>query len=82
MSTDQKTFALVVKFLGVTLLVSLIGVVVLVSLDKDVPDILGQLAVGSLAGLAGLLARTPTNDKPQQVTVVNPPADPIPTDPV
>lgn len=81
MSTDQGTFRLVVMFLGATLLLSLVGIVTIVALDKEVPDILGQMAVGALAGLAGLLARTPTNDRPQQVTVVNAEADPVPVVP-
>ena len=82
MTTDKDTFHTVVKFLGVTLLLCAAGVIALGVLEKNIPDVLQNLAVGALTGIAGLLARTPTdkNPTPTPVTVVNQ-QQPVPVDP-
>lgn len=68
--TDRGVFRAVVLFLGGTLVVTVVGIAVLAGLDKGVPGILENIAVGCLTGLAGLLARGPS-DEPQQVVVTN-----------
>lgn len=71
--TDKRVFQSVVLFLGATLLLSVIAIAALSGFERAVPSILENLAVGSLTGLAGLLARQPNPDAPQAVTVVNSP---------
>jgi hypothetical protein len=68
--TDRRVFLVVVGFLGATLLVCVLAIAGLTGADKNIPGILESLAVGSLTGLAGLLAQRPTSD-PQPVEVVN-----------
>lgn len=78
--TDRRVFLFVVLFLGGTLLVTVGGIAVLAGLDKSVPGILENVAVGCLTGLAGLLARGPS-DEPQEVRVTNRgPAEAVPTE--
>ena len=45
----------VVYFVGFTLLASLVGIVVLATQGQPIPDVLQNIAVGSLTGLVGLL---------------------------
>jgi hypothetical protein len=78
--TDRRTFQTVILVLGAALILSLLSIAVLAGLDKNAPSILDNLAVGSLTGLAGLLARGPGGDEPQPVNVVNEPNDPVPVD--
>lgn len=79
MSTPRDLFALVVGFLGVTLLLCVGGIIVLAGFDKAVPSILENIATGCSVGIAGLLARTPTTG-PQEVQVVNSPQYPVPVE--
>lgn len=74
---SQSTVRLVIAGLAGTLLLSVIGIIVLGVTDNAVPDVLSNLSVGSLAALAGILARTGESD----VRVVNDPADPVPVEP-
>lgn len=46
---------LVIALVGATLLCSLLGIVALAMQGHPIPDVLQNLAVGSLAGLIGLL---------------------------
>lgn len=72
--TGSRVFQTVVLVLGATLLACVVAITVLASLDRTVPGILENLAVGSLTGLAGLLARQPWGENdPQPVTVVDEP---------
>ena len=48
----------VIIFLGICLLVSLLGVITLAFNGKGIPDVLQNLAVGSLTALGALLAKT------------------------
>lgn len=77
--TDRNVFRAVVLFLGGTLVVTVVGIAVLAGLDKAVPGILENVAVGCLTGLAGLLARGPS-DEPQDVRVVQPHGQPVPVE--
>lgn len=47
---------LAVGFLGCTLLLCVVGIIVLALRSLNVPDVLQNIAVGSLTGLVGLLA--------------------------
>jgi hypothetical protein len=78
--TDRKVFLTVVITLGVTLISCVAAIATLAALHVDSPGILDNLAVGSLTGLAGLLARGPHDEQPQDVNVVNAPNDPVPVD--
>jgi hypothetical protein len=55
---------LVILFVGLTLLGSLAGIIVLASQQHPIPDVLQNVAVGSLTGLVGLLvpSRTPAGE--------------------
>ena len=77
--TDRRIFLAVVLTLGATLLSCVAAIAVLSGLDNNVPTILENLAVGSLTGLAGLLAKGPASDEAQNVNVINPQSDPVPT---
>jgi hypothetical protein len=79
MMTSRKAFTAVVYLLGAVLILSVVGVVVLTLADKPVDDILKQVIVGCITGLAGLLARTPT-DEAADVKIVNEPSEPVPVD--
>lgn len=76
---DRRIVLLVVGGLAVTLLVCVLGTIALTLHGDPVPDLLKELGVGSLGGLAGILARTNTEPGPiQPVNVVSPPATPVP----
>ena len=64
MGINEKAFGFVVVFLGVTLLACVGGIVFLAATDDAVPDILQNIASGVVAGLIGLLVKTP-NQPPQ-----------------
>lgn len=53
---------LVIKFVGMVLTLCVVGIVTLAYRGSAIPDVLQNIAVGSLALLGGLLAqpRTPT----------------------
>jgi len=78
-STPRNIFALVVIFLGGTLLLCVGGIIALAAWDRTIPTILENIATGCSVGIAGLLARTPTSG-PQEVQVVNGPAYPVPVE--
>ena len=77
--SDRRIFLAVVLFLGGTLMLSVGGIVLLAAYERQVPGILENIAVGCLTGLAGLLARGPSSDHPQAVTVRQPTGEPVPT---
>lgn len=79
--TDRRVFLAVVLILGLTLLSCVVAIAVLAAMQVSTPGILENLAVGSLTGLAGILAKGPHDDVPQNVNVVNAPTDPVPVDP-
>lgn len=59
----MNNMRLVILLLGSTLLVSVLAIAGLAALGAAIPDVLQNVAVGSLTGLAGVLARkddTPT----------------------
>lgn len=78
--TDRRIYLTVVLILGGALLACVVAISVLAGLGKGIPDILQNLAVGSLTGLAGLLSKGPS-DEPQDVNVVNRRNEPVPVDP-
>lgn len=55
-----RTVVLAVSTLGI---LSVLGVIVLAVLQHPIPDLLQNVAVGSLTGLVGLLV--PTSSEPQ-----------------
>lgn len=79
--TDRRIFLAVVLFLGATLLATAVAIAALAFFDKTTPGILENLVVGCLTGLAGLLAKGPS-DGPQDVTVRQPPGEPVPVEDV
>lgn len=52
---------MVVLLVGVVLLVSVLGIIVLAMQGKATPDVLQNVAVGSLTGLVGLLVKPPSS---------------------
>ncbi len=62
MPSHRRSFDLVVAFLGVSLVLCVAGTIGLAAVGQDPPDLLGQIALASLAAIAGLLARTPTQE--------------------
>lgn len=70
MSGSRQTFNLVIAILGATLVLSVGGVIALGVIGNPPDDVLKQLAVGCLAALAGLLAKTPDGDGPQKIVGV------------
>lgn len=76
---NRNVFNIVVYLLGAALLLSIIGVIFLNATDNPVDDILKQVIVGALTGIAGLLARNP--GEAQDVTVRNTPENPVVTEP-
>lgn len=63
----MTSMRLVIGLVGACLLVSVLGIVLLATLGHPVPDVLQNVAVGSLTGLVGLLVRPadPTTDAMQ-----------------
>lgn len=55
MKVNENVFAVVVGFLGVTLLVCVGGIIWLSATEHSIPDILQNVASGIVAGLIGLL---------------------------
>lgn len=51
----KTSLALVIGFVGATLLGSLLGIVLLALNAQPVPDVLQNIAIGALTGLVGLL---------------------------
>jgi hypothetical protein len=74
---NPRTFNLVVGILGGTIGVALVGIIVLAGLRIDIPGVLENIAVAALAGMTGLLARSPGAEEAQPVRVTN---DPLPVE--
>lgn len=67
-----KQFQVAVYFIGATLMVCVLGIIgITIFTDDPIPDVLQNIAVGSLTGLVGLLV-TP-RENVQQVRVVDQP---------
>lgn len=82
--TDRRIPLLVILFLGVFALVALCGTIWLIDHERDASNIavvsgLTGTALGGLAGILSSVRSGPAEAMP--VTVVNPPADPVPVDP-
>lgn len=54
---DEDLFEKATYFIGAVLILSVLGIITLASLDKSIPDVLQNIAVGSLTGLVGLLVQ-------------------------
>lgn len=54
----------VVYIVGAALLLCVAGIIMLAAIDPDpIPDVLQNLAIGSLTGLVGLLAPSPVRNR-------------------
>lgn len=54
---NPRTYAAAVYLIGAALILSVVGIVVLAwDTNRSIPDVLQNIAVGSLTGLAGLLS--------------------------
>lgn len=53
---SPRTVLVAVLLVGLTLLLSVVGIIVLAVNAQPVPDVLQNVAVGSMTGLLGLLA--------------------------
>ncbi len=80
--TDKGTVRIVVVFIGIITLVLISGAIFLVSVNKTVPDPIWTLAGGSLGAFSAMLVSTRTANGATPVNVVNPPANPVPVEPV
>lgn len=82
--TDRKTVLAVVILLGFLAIACVAGAVILVAFDKSVPDGLWTIGAGAAGALGAVLASTRTQggEQPINVSVVNPPRDPVNVDPV
>lgn len=59
----------VVYIVGAALLTTIVGIIVLALFDPDpIPDVLQNLAIGSLTGLVGLLAPSPIRQRAEPHT--------------
>ena len=76
--TEQRTVQLVIGFLGTITLAITLGAIYLTSVDHSIPDALIGLGGTSIGALAGILSKTSSD--PQQVQVMNEPADAVPVD--
>lgn len=70
---NRDTFNLVVRILGLTIAVALAGIIYLAGSRIEIPGVLENIAVAALAGMTGLLARSPGAEEPQAVHVTNAP---------
>lgn len=59
----MTTIRLVIVILGAVLLASVVGIIGLSYAGQSTPDVLQNIAVGSLTGLVGVLVPTRTNDQ-------------------
>lgn len=62
-----------------TMFVGVLGIIALAMFGRPVPDVVANVTLTVVGAVAGLLARTGSDDAPQQVEVVNPPQQPVPT---
>lgn len=53
---NPRTILVAVMLVGATLLLSVVGIIALALTAHPVPDVLQNVAVGSMTGLLGLLA--------------------------
>lgn len=60
----MNNLKMVVAFVGAVLVLSVVGVVLLALQGVPIPDVLQNIAVGSLTGLVGLLV-TPRGGSPE-----------------
>jgi hypothetical protein len=60
---NRNVYLLVVGFVGACLLVCMFGIILLSiqQPQRTIPDVLQNVAVGSLTGLVGLLVRPPSS---------------------
>lgn len=77
MNAELFNVRIVIILLGLIATVSLTFAGLLALDEKAIPDILVATVSGSLAALGALLSKTSTG--PQEVQVMNQPADPVPT---
>lgn len=81
MNLNAQIFDRAVNFLGAVLILCVAGIIgITIGTDDAIPDVLQNIAVGSLTGLVGLLTQR-GHDGATPVTVVNSPVDPVPVDP-
>lgn len=52
---NPRIYAVAVYSIGLSLILSVLGIIGLAVTEHPIPDVLQNLAVGSLTGLAGLL---------------------------
>lgn len=78
MNSERTTINLVVAFLGLVVLFGMgIGGYLAID-DKSVPDFIVATTSGAIGALGAMLAKTSSWSEPQNVTVQNSPADPVP----
>lgn len=71
--TDPRLFGRALTAIAVIGFSALAGIVVLAVMGKASPDVLQNVAVGSLTALAGMLSRPPgDSDAPVPVEVIEP----------
>ena len=70
---NARTFNIVVLILGGTIGLCLGGIIYLAGNELNTPQILETVVVAALAGMTGLLARSPGAEEPSPVRVVNAP---------
>lgn len=63
----MSSIRVVLAFVGAALILSLAGIVVLAARGDSIPDVLQNIAVGSLTGLVGLLKNTSDTPSPAQL---------------
>lgn len=81
MNSDRTTVRIVVTVLGVIAVAVVLGGIWLADNDKSLTDAVIAMGAGALGGLSTFLVSTRTSgDPPQEVTVTNTPADPVPVD--
>ena len=76
--TDQRTVRIVLYTLAFVLVASVAGELGLAFLERAIPDQIDRLANIALGAVASILVRT--SSEPQEVQVMNQPADPVPVD--
>lgn len=81
MSIDTKQFETAIKFLGATMMVCVLGIIVLAGFEKPIPDVLQNIAIGTMTGLVGLLVqKRPDESNPIPVSI-SPQSEPVVTVP-
>lgn len=60
---NPKTLLIAVLLIGVLALLAVVGIIGLALTDHAIPDVLQNIAVGSLTGLVGLLV--PSRSEPE-----------------